>query len=314
MTAQELRRIPGAVVAPPADEADLAVADALLPTPIPPALRAFLATSDGVRVGATEVLSAAGITEATTSGGHTWQLPDRTVVVGRAGPGRSLIMLNGRDEVYETDDDPWDARTIEPAGDSPLELFLKHQGVPLRDREPWWALPGVAVALDKARADLTRDTDTLLSVGIASRAGRPLPAALNGFGQVSLSLGREMLASEDLHMLLLNYRPAPPARGHSAAGQWQRACDELADQSLRDLIRDAPLPNTFTSMPLLDDESDDTVAAAVRDLALLTLLAKARDDLAGAIQGDLEKDSSLGRRLAEVFLNGHVPVSLSSAI
>lgn len=312
-TAEELRGIPGAAVAPPADEVDLAVADALLPTPLPAALRAFLAISDGVRVGATEVLSAAGITEATTNGGHTWELPDDTVVVGRAG-GRSLVMLAGRGEVYEIDDDPWDARTIEPAADSPLDLLLRHHGVPLRDREPWWALPGLAPALDEAREGLTRDTDALLGVGIASRAGRPLPAALNGFDQVSISLAREMLTSEDLHMLLLNHRPTPPVPGHCAAVQWQHACDELVDPSLRDLIRDAPLPEAYTAIALLDDEQDSTVADAVRDLALFALLAKARDDLADILRADHEREPSLGHQLAHVFLNGHVPVNLTRAI
>lgn len=314
MTREQLGRLEGVVIGPPADEAALAVADALLPVPLPPALRVFLTLCDGARAGDVEVFSAERITETTNHGAHTWQLPDDTLVIGAAGPGRALIMIAGRDEVDEVDNDPWDARTMEVAANTPLDLFVRHQGVSLRDRDLWSALPALAPALERTRVSLARDVDALVEVGIASRVGEPLPASLSGFRQVSVAPGARLLVSEEYERFLLNYRPDAPASGSWAGRDWEQACESVVSAHLRDRIRTSPISGPIGVLGPIAEDGEMTAADIVRDHALFALLGKARDDLADMMVSRRDRGPRPGQRLARVFLAGHVPVSLQAAI
>lgn len=302
------------VAAPPAADEALDVADALLPTPLPQSLRAFFTVCDGARCGELEVFNTEGVIEATNAGAHAGQLPADTTVIGTAGSLRSLVMLGDRDEVYEVDDDPWDARTVEIAADSPLDLFRLHRGVPVRSRDRWWALPGAAEAIAEARAGLTRDAAALVEIGIASRVGEPLPPSLEGFASVRPSLAwSSLVTAEALEMTLLNHRPEVPVPGPSAAAQWQHACDAVADSPVREDIRQAAVPDGIVPRDLLSGDGT-SMADTIRDFAYLALLARARDHLAALMRRETPRDDATGQRLARVFLAGHVPVSLSSAM
>lgn len=301
----------GVLMGQPADEVTLAVADALLPAPLPPALHAFLRVCDGARAGEVEVFGTDRIIEMTNAGAHAWKLPSGTLVVGSAGAGRALVMLGGRDEVDEVDDDPWDVRTVELSADTPLDLFLLHHGVPLRDREPWSTLPALVPALEHARASLTRDVEALIEVGIASRVGEPLPSSLRGVRLIDMSTGARLLASEEYEMFLVNYRPNAPAPGPLAADHWAQACEAIVSSELRDLVRAAPVTGPMGATGRAGDD-EMTVADIVRGLAWLALIGKARDDLADIMRS--RDRSRPGRSLAQVFLAGHVPVSLRAAI
>lgn len=146
MGMNSLRSIPGIEVAPPVDEVERAVADALLHVPIPPALVEFLSVSNGVRLGQVEIFDLERITTVTNAAQHSWQLLG-TVIVGTVGQGRALVMSASWNEVYEVDDDTWDSRTLELAADSLFDLFVKHGGLALRERERWWAWPSLGVPL-----------------------------------------------------------------------------------------------------------------------------------------------------------------------
>ncbi|MFC5289464.1 hypothetical protein ACFPM7_20625 [Actinokineospora guangxiensis] len=315
MAGGQLKGVSGLVAAAPADEAALAVADALLPAPLPRSLRAFLAVCDGARVGDVEVFAAEGIAEATSDGALSWHLGPGTLVVGRAGVGRSLVMPAGRDEVCEVDDDPWDSRTMAITADTPLDLFLRHRGLALRERDPWWALPALAGALDAVGASLARDVGDLLDAGIGTRVGDVLPRRLTGFRPVAASLAGRLLASEEHQMWLVNYRPDAPEPGPCAARQWSRACDAVAERHgrFRDLLRAAPLAEPLAALDRHGGQAP--LGDSVRDLAFLALLGKARDDLADLVSGTGPgPEPAPGRRLAHVYLAGHVPVSHTSAI
>lgn len=310
---EQLQRA-GALMGPPADEIALAVADALLPSPLPLALRTFLMICDGARLGAIEVFDTDRLIETTDAGAHAWQLPSGTLVVGTAGEGRALVMMSGRDEVNEVDDAPWDVTTVELCADTPLDLFLSRHGVPLRDREPWSELPGLAAAIEQVQTSLARDVEALLEIGIASRAGQMLPSSLQGFRPVNMSTGIQQLVSEDHEMFILNYRPEAPVPGPSAAAHWAQACEALVSERLRDLVRAAPVQGEISEVGRLSDD-DLTVTDHVRGLAWLALLGKARDDLADIMYSSATSlDRRPGQKLAQVFLAGHVPVSLDVVI
>lgn len=98
MTREQLEEVGGIAIGPPSDDIALAIADALLPAPLPPALRAFLSICDGAQAGEVEVFDTERIIAATNAGRHAWQLPSDTLVIGAAGAGRALIMTGGRDE------------------------------------------------------------------------------------------------------------------------------------------------------------------------------------------------------------------------
>lgn len=317
MTREPLKDLPGVILGAPADEVALAVADALLPAPLPPALRAFLTICDGAQAGGVEVFSAERITETTNQGAHTWHLPDDTLVIGTAGPGRALIMIAGRDEVDEVDDDPWDVRTIDLSAGTPLDLFVRHRGIPLRDRAAWSTMPGLSAALDAIRTSLAGDVEALLDTGIGSRVGEPLPSSLHGFRRVDAASGTRLLTSHDYEMFLVNYRPDAPAPGPSAQREWERACEAIVSAALLDRIRAAPVSAMIESIGSVNDD-DLTAAQTVRSLAFLALLGKARDDMSALVRGDDDDDKrpgpSPGQRLAQVFLAGHVPVSPDAAI
>jgi len=314
MTREQLENLSDVVIAPPTDEVALAVAEALLPVPLPPALRAFLTVCDGAQHGEVEVFGAERITEATNAGRHAWQLPSDTLVIGTAGAGRALVMTGGRDEVDEVDDDPWDARTMKLSADSPLDLFLRHGGVPLRDRARWWALPALGTALDQTQVSLARNIEALLEVGIASRVSAPLPSSLRGFRQIDVTSGARLLASDEYETFLLNYRPAAPSSGLSARKQWEQACEAIVSHTPRDRIRAAPVSTMIEAMCSVGGEDELTVTDTIRELAWLTLLGKAREELAALVGGDDHGHDAPLRRLARVFLAGHVPVSLDAAI
>ncbi|MFI8595637.1 SMI1/KNR4 family protein [Microbacterium sp. NPDC078428] len=309
MTQGQLEHLTGVILGAPADEVTLAVADALLPTPVPPVLRAFLTICDGAKAGGIEVFSAERITEMTNRGAHTWQLPPDALIIGMAGAGRALVMMNGRDEVCEVDDDPWDSRTMEVAADTPLDLFVRHRGLPLRDRPLWSALPGLGAALDAIRTSAERDVEALLDVGIASRVGTLLPASLRGFRQVGVPSGARLLASEEFQMFLVNDRPDAPAPGPLAAREWERACESIVSAQHRNRIRMSPVSAVIEAIDSLRD-GELTAADIVRDLAWLALLGKARHELALLLGGDDRRGDAPVQQLARVFLAGHVPVGL----
>ncbi|SHK71050.1 hypothetical protein SAMN05421803_12913 [Nocardiopsis flavescens] len=313
MTRERLENLTGVILGSPADEVALAVADALAPAPLPPALRAFLTICDGAQAGGVEVFSAERITQATNHGAHSWQLPADTLVIGTAGPGRALIMGAGQDEVHEVDDDPWDARTLELTADTPLDLFVRHRGMPLQDRAPWSVIPGLGAALDVTRASLTRDVEALLDTGIASRVGEPLPLSLRGLRQLDVASGARLPASDEYHMFLVNYRPDAPATGPSARKEWEQACEAIVSAALHDRIRAAPVSAVIDAIGSVSDDDEMTMADTVRSSAWLALLGKTRDELALLLGGEDHGDAPL-RQLAQVILAGHVPVSLDAAI
>lgn len=313
MTREQLEEVAGIALAAPADPVALAVADALLPAPLPPALRSFLVVCDGARAGGVEVFDAERITESTGHGAHSWQLPADTLVIGTAGPGRALIMTGGRDEVHEVDDDPWDARTVELAADTPLNLFVRHRGMPLKDRPPWSAVPGLGAGIDTTRTTLARVLEALLDTGIGVRAGAPLPSSLSGFQPVDLATGARLLTSEEYQTFLVNYRPRCPVTGSSARMEWERACEAIVTADLRDRVRAAPVSAVVDAVGSVGDD-ELTMADIVRELVWLVLLGWAREELARLVGGDDRDDDAPLGRLAHVLLAGHVPVSRDAAM
>lgn len=298
----------------PADDVALEVADALLPAPLPSELRAFLTVCDGARVGDVEVFDTERIIETTNHGAHSWHLPASTLVIGTAGHGRALIMTGGQDEVYEVDGDPWDARTIRLTADTPLDLFVRHGGTPLQDRAPWSTVPGLDEALEAIRTSLASDVDALLDSGIASRIGEPLPSSLHDFRQVDVRAGIRLLDSDEYHMFLINYRPASPTAGSLAEHEWEQACDALVAADLRDRIRAAPVAAVIEAVSSSDDGGELSMTDTVRSLAWLSLLGKARDELALLVEGEGQHRATPLRELARVMLAGHLPVSPDAVI
>lgn len=310
MDTDALHGIPGIELAPPADEVDIAVAEALLPVALPPSLFEFMSVSNGARLGQVEIFDLERITTVTNAGEHSWQLPE-TLIVGAAGPGRALVMTVSRNEVHEVDDNTWDSTTLELAADSPMDLFVRHEGLALRDRQKWWAWPSLGSGLEAGRARLLRDTDSLLEVGIGSNWGQPLAAGLKEFQRVEDARVPEKLGAEEFEDMLLNYRPDPPGPGLSAQVQWAVACNDIALADVRDRIRLAPLSDAVIGQGRWVVDGEFTVADCVRSYAFLALLAQARDDMFAHATGS-ESTSAVGR-LAQVYLAGHVPMGLSAA-
>lgn len=313
MHRDQLSLIPGMDLAPPADAVALAVADALLPAPIPPALVEFLNVCDGARVEEVEIFNAERIAEATNEGAHSWQLPG-ALIIGSAGAGRALMMRGVRDEVSEVDDDPWDADSERLAADAPLDLFIRHRGLPLRARERWWAHPPLGEAIEESRRRLLRDVEALSDLQIGARVGEALAPSLAGFQRVDVAQLGSLPTSDDYNDQLLNYRPEPPAPGLAVRAQWQEACAAILDSSLRERILGAPLSRAIPELDRLVGDGDRTVADEIRSDVLLALVAKARDELAALATGEPCAQLSPVGRLAQVYLAGHVPVSLDSAI
>ena len=313
MHSDQLNRVPGIDTAPPATDVALAVADALLPAPLPPALVEFLLVCDGARVGALEVFTAEGITEATNEGAHSWQLPG-SLVIGSTGTGRALVMSGMHDEVYEVDDESWDEGSLQLTSDSPLDLFIRHQGRELRARDRWWAYPALGGAIEQIRRSITRDAESLLAVPIGARVGEELPRWMAGFQRADVKHFGGRPLSEDFEDRLLNYRPDPPMPGLSVKFQWLEACDAIIDPVLRERVRGA---SVSTAIPGLDrpvGAGDRTVVDDIRSNAFLALLGKARDDLAALAEGDTGVRRSPVGRLAQVYLAGHIPVSFDVAL
>lgn len=117
-----------------------------------------------------------------------------------------------------------------------------------------------------------------------------------------------MVGNQHVNLLLLiNYRPEPPVPGPCARVQWRLACDALLDPDYRQLLDVARSATTAHGLP---------APASVREFAFLAVLAKAREELAAAVTEPGTTDTtadSPGHRLTEVYLAGHVPVSLSQA-
>jgi hypothetical protein len=215
-------------------------------------------------------------------------------------------MHRDRDEIMEVDAVPWDARSMEATADTPLELFERYQGTPLRDRDEWWAIPRMAAELDAARIRLSADARALVEQGIGVRVGMPLAASIAGFTAVDAHTAEDLIGSSEYQMFVVNHRPDPPVAGATAATQWQRACNTLAiDTGLRDALRALPLPPSLARM--------DAEQNSIRDLAFGALLGKAREELAERLGGTVAADAP-GKRLASAYLAGHVPVSLISVI
>lgn len=313
MGSDQLQRVPGISVSPAADDVGLAVAEALLPGPLPDALMHFLRLSDGARVGDLQIFGTEGLIDAASDDSHRWQQPG-TVVIGFAEPGRALIMHGARDEVYEIDSDTWDEWTMRIAADTPLDLFIRHFGLPLSARHDWWAFPALGTAIDETRLSHRRDVDALLEKGIGVRAGKPLPPSLSAVRQVEIAGAALLSSPQDLDDYLLNYRPAPPVAGPSARSQWSHLCDEILESRVRDQLRSAELSGSIPGLEHLDDAGETTIAETIRSHAFLSLIAKARDELARRAGGPIEQQSSPASLLADVFLAGHIPVSLTSAI
>lgn len=313
MSLDQLQGVAGISVSPAADDVALAVADALLPVPLPDALVQFLRLSDGARVGDLQIFGAEDITDATNDDSHRWQLPF-AVVIGQAEPGRALIMQGSRSEVHEIDSETWDPRTERIAADTPLDLFVRHHGRPLSARQDWWAFPELGRALDETRLGYRRDGEALLASGIGAHAGEPLPPSLCAFRQVDLAAAESLRLPEALDEHLLGHRPASPVAGPSAEMQWAELCEEISDARLRDDLRIAELPATVPGLDRPDESGEFTVAETIRSHAYLALTAKARDELTRRAGHLDEQHSSPAGRLADVFLAGHIPVSLTSVI
>jgi len=313
MSSDQLRRIPGISVSPAADDVALAVAEALLPGPLPGALVHFLRLSDGARVGDLQIFGTERLIDAANDDSHRWQQPG-TLVIGCAESGRALIMHGARDEVYEIDIDTWDSQTMRITADAPLDLFIRHRGLPLSARRGWWALPALGDAIEQTRLSHRRDVDALLEMGIGARAGKPLPPSLSAVRQVEVTDAALLSSPGYLDDYLLNYRPAPPVEGASARAQWGDLCDEILDSRVRDQLRSAELSDSIPGLDRLDDVGESTIAETIRSHAFLSLIAKARDELARRAGGSSEQQSSPASLLADVFLAGHIPVSLTSAI
>lgn len=313
MDPEALRGIAGIEVTAPADQVALAVADSLLPAPLPPTLVEFLTLSDGARLGETEIFDVERITEVTNAGEHSWQLPG-AVVIGRAGRGRALVMMGAQAGVCEVDEATWDSRTLRHTADAPVELFTRHRGLPLGEREQWWAWPSLGAAIAGARQRLALDTEALLRGGFGTRWGQPFATTLEGFQRADASQVPDLLVSEVYADTLLNYRPSPPGPGTSVRVQWGEACDAVVIDEVRDRLRQAPLSAAITDPDRVVGAGEDTVGDLVRQYAHLVLLARARDELRALATGVADAPASPVGRLAQVYLAGHVPVSLHAAI
>lgn len=305
---ESLHRLEGLVTNDPADTVDLEVADALLPGGLPFALRELLQVSNGVRVGETEVFGTSRLIAANEDSDHRWALGEQTLVIGQAGAGSALVMSYGRPEVCEVDDDPWDARTTAETSDTPLELFTVHQGRPLAQRSTWWAVPGLDDAMQMVRTSLREELAAMAQTVLGAANGEPFSSELSGlfgFAAADPDRAEELLTAADWESFLINYRPDPPRPGSSAQVQWRLACDALLDPDHGELLDAARSTRTAPGVP-----SPDTV----REFAFLSVLAKAREELAAQVTGDTgTRVDGPGHRLAAVYAAGHVPVSLNQA-
>lgn len=313
MDSQNLHDITGLELADLVDDVALAVADALLPSPLPPALVEFLKLSDGARLGEVEVFSSERIVEETTAGEHSWQLPG-AVIIGSAGPSRALVMLGEQSSVFEVDSTTWAMDTLQHTADVPIDLFTKHGGLPLQKRPPWWAWPSHGESIEYARGVLAENVTALLERGIGTRWGQVLEVGVEGFQQVEPAQVATLLDDEDFSDTLLNYRPKAPGEGIAIQQQWLEACDAVVIPELRDAIRHAPLPDVIVNQNDPVGNGESTVGEIVRQHAFLSLLAHARDVLLARATGSEEVTDSEVGRLARVYLAGHVPVSFHQAI
>lgn len=313
MSREQLQRVPGISLSSAVDDVALAVAEALLPVAMPDVLVQFLRFSNGARVGDLQIFSAEGLIDAASDDSHRWQQPGATVI-GSAGPGCALIMQAARSEVYEIDTETWDSQTMRITADTPLDLFVRHLGLPLSARRDWWALPEIGGAIEETRLSHRRDVEALLGMGIGARAGKPLPRSLSTMQQVERAGAASLSSPEALDEYLLNYRPASPVAGPTAHAQWSNLCEEVVDSRLRDQLRGAELPESLPGIDRLDDLGEFTIAETIRSHAFLSLIAKARDELAWRAGAPIKRPGSSASLLAEVFLAGHIPISLTSVI
>lgn len=308
----QLSTVPGIELAPPVHDVDLAVAEGVLSRPLPPALVEFLKVCDGARVGELEIFSAEGVVEATNAGAHSWQLPG-AVVIGSAGADRALVMTGVRDEVCEVDEDPWESSTMELAADTPLDLFVRHCGLPLRARERWWAYPSLGAAIEESRRHFGSYVEALLEGGIGARVGKELAPSLTGFKRADLARAGSLLVAAEFEDQLLNHRPEPPMPGPCVRVQWGEACEAILEPGLRERVRAAPVSGMIPGVDRPVD-GDLTLADVIRSHAFLALLAEARDQLGALATGESRARLSPAGQLAQVYLAGHVPVSFDLAI
>lgn len=313
MDSQSLHNITGLELADPVDDVALAVADALLSSPLPPALVEFLKLSDGARLGEFEVFSSERIVEETNEAEHSWQLPG-AVIIGSAGPSWALIMLGEQSSVFEVDDTTWAMDTLQYTADMLIELFTKHGGIPLKKRSPWWAWPSLGESIEYARGILTNNVSTSLEHGIGTLWGQDLDVGLAGFQQVEDAQVATLLDDEVFSDMLLNYWPKTPGEGIVIQQQWLETCDAVVMVELRDAIRQAPLPDVIVNQNDPVGNGEFTIGEVGRQYAFLSLLAHARDVLLAHAIGTEDVSDSAVSRLAKVYIAGHVPVSLHQAI
>lgn len=298
-----MESVPGAVLADPADDVTLAVAESLLGTSLPPELAALLRVADGIRCPGLELFGAERIAEETTASPDAWLLRG-WLLIGTAGPGRSLSMHSARAEVNEGDTDPWDVTSLQVIADDPASLFLRHHGVPVGHRPADWALPGVAAAVTRAVATAQSYAEGLgsLRVHAGSRSGTGVVDGVPVRWTQDQRLARSLLQSAGSEGALLNAWPPCPVPGPTAKTAFDRAVNELGAR-----VTEAVRPH-LDSLELPEQLADPEVADTARFVVRATVLAAARESLAEDLVGHA-LPHGLGRRLLAVLSAGHLPLS-----